>query len=85
MFIVIRLSFSDILTARSNTAEIMIFFLEGGLYKEKIKHCIFMNFDMPKSIFNYSTIDFLNDNFKVTSRSEKLYTLFKRKLKVNIM
>lgn len=46
-----------------------------------------MNFDMPKSIFNYSTIDFLliNDNFKVTSRSEKLYTLFKRKLKVNIM
>lgn len=84
MFIVIKLSFSDILTARSNTAEIMIFFLEGGLYKEKIKHCIFMNFDMPKSIFNYSTIDFLNDNFKATSQSEKLYT-FKRKLKVNIM
>lgn len=44
-----------------------------------------MNFDMPKSIFNYSTIDFLNDNFKATSQSEKLYTLFKRKLKVNIM
>lgn len=43
-----------------------------------------MNFDMPKSIFNYSTIDFLNDNFKATSQSEKLYTLFKRKLKVNI-
>lgn len=84
MFIVIRLRFSGILTARSNTAEIMIFF-GGGLYKEKIKHCIFMNFDMPKSIFNYSTIDFLNDNFKATSQSEKLYTLFKRKLKVNIM
>lgn len=29
MFIVIKLSFSDILTARSNTAEIMIFFWRG--------------------------------------------------------